>query len=66
MNPIVKILMKRDDITEQEAIDLVREIKEELMNRPCSDGADIIMDNLGLEPDYIMDILGIDLRGLKL
>jgi hypothetical protein len=66
MNPIVKILMKRDDITEQEAIDLVRETKEELMNRPCSDGADIIMDNLGLEPDYIMDILGIDLRGLKL
>lgn len=44
----------------QEAIDLVRETKEELMNRPCSDGADIIMDNLGLEPDYIMDILGID------
>lgn len=66
MNPIVKILMKRDDITEQEAIGLVRETKEELMNRPCSDGADIIMDNLGLEPDYIMDILGIDLRGLKL
>lgn len=66
MNTIVKILMERDNMTEQEAIDLVRETKEELMNRPCSDGADIIMDNLGLEPDYIMDILGIDLRGLKL
>lgn len=26
----------------------------------CSDGVDIIMDNLGLEPDYIMDILEID------
>jgi hypothetical protein len=66
MNTVVKILMERDNMTEQEAIDLVRETKEELMNRPCSDGADIIMDNLGLEPDYIMDILGIDLRGLKL
>lgn len=66
MNPVVKILMERDNMTEQEAIDLVRETKEELMNNPCSSGADIIMDNLGLEPDYIMDILGIDLRGLKL
>lgn len=60
MNLVVKILMERDNITEQEAIDLVRETKEELMNNPCSDGADIIMDNLGLEPDYIMDILEID------
>jgi hypothetical protein len=60
MNLVVKILMERGNMTEQEAIDLVRETKEELMNSPCSDGADIIMDNLGLEPDYIMDILEID------
>lgn len=60
MNPVVKILMERDDITEQEAIALVRETKEKLMNSPCSGGVDIIMDNLGLEPDYIMDILEID------
>ena len=60
MNPVVKILMERDDITEQKAITLVRETQEKLMNSPCSDGADIIMDNLGLEPDYIMDILEID------
>nr|DAV07175.1 MAG TPA: hypothetical protein [Caudoviricetes sp.] len=66
MNPVVKILMERDNMTEQGAIDLVRKTKEELMNRPCSDGADIIMDNLGLEPDYIMDILKIDRGGLKL
>lgn len=60
MNPVVKILMKRDGMTEQEATDLVKETKEELMNSRCSDGADIIMENLGLEPDYIMDILEID------
>lgn len=59
MNPVVKILMERDGMTEQEAIDLVRETKEELMNSQCCDGADIIMENLGLEPDYIMDILEI-------
>lgn len=59
MNPVVKILMERDGITEQEAIDLVKETKEELMNSQYYDGADIIMENLGLEPDYIMDILEI-------
>ena len=47
MNPVVKILMERDGMTEQEAIDLVRETKEELMYSQCYDGADIIMENLG-------------------
>ena len=60
MNPVVKILMERDGMTEQEATDLVRKTKEELMNSQCCDGADIIMENLGSEPDYIMDILEID------
>ena len=60
MNPVVKILMERDGMEEQEATDLVRETKEELMNSRCYDGADIIMENLGLEPDYIMEILEID------
>ena len=60
MNPVVKILMERDEMTEQEATDLIRKTKEELMNSQCCDGADIIMENLGLAPDYIMDILEID------
>lgn len=60
MNPVVKILMERDGMTEREATDLIRKTKEELMNSQCYDGADIIMENLGLEPDYIMDILEID------
>ena len=60
MNPVVKILMERDGMTEQEAVDITRETKEELL---CNCGCyvdDIIMENLGLEPDYIMDILEID------
>ena len=60
MNSVVKILMERDGMTEQEATDLVKETKEELMNSRCYDGADIIMENLSLEPDYIMDILDIN------
>ena len=60
MNPVVKILMERDGMTEQGATYLVKETKEELL---CNGGCyvdDIIMENLGLEPDYIMDILEID------
>lgn len=60
MNPVVKILMERDGMTEREATDLVRKTKEELL---CNDGCyadEIILENLGLEPDYIMDILEID------
>lgn len=60
MNPVVKILMERDELTEEEAIELVKETKEDLMNNCCNDREDIIMENLGLEPDYIMDILSID------
>ena len=60
MNPVVKILMERDGMTEQEAIDLVKETKEELLCNGSCYVDDIIMGNLGLEPDYIMDILEID------
>lgn len=60
VNPIVKILIERDGMTEEEAVELVKETKEELMNSPCDDGEDIIAENLGLEPDYIMDILSIE------
>ena len=60
MNPVVKILMTRDGMTEREATNLVRKTKEELMNSQCCDGVDIIMENLSLEPDYIMDILEIN------
>ena len=60
MNPVVKILMERDGMTEQEAIDLVRETKEELLSKDGCYADEIILENLGLEPDYIMDILEID------
>ena len=49
--------MKRDDIDEEYAEKLVKETRDEIM---CSDimmADDIIMDYLGLEPDYLEDIL---------
>ena len=57
MNIVVKILMERDGMEEQEAIDLVRETKEDLLSRGGCYADDVILENLGLEPDYLMDIL---------
>lgn len=47
MNPVVKILMERDGMTEQEATDLVKETKEELLSKDGCYVDDIIMENLG-------------------
>lgn len=60
MNRLVKILMKRDGITEDEARELIRDTKAELED--CTDvleADDIIMSNLGVEPDYLYDILTV-------
>lgn len=60
----IKILMDRDGITYDEAKQLVIECRDALLeanNNPNSDilADEIIMDYLGLEPDYIFDILDI-------
>lgn len=53
-NRVVCILMERDGLTEQDAIDQVRLCRDEMLE---SGDEDVIMDHLGLEPDYIMDVL---------
>ena len=60
MNRVVEILMKRDGISEDEARALVRETRDELIMLDNPFEADeIIEDYLGLEPDYLEDILYI-------
>lgn len=61
MNKVVKILMQRDDMTREAAEELVASVREALYQCDGSFEAatDIIADELGLEPDYIMDILGV-------
>lgn len=59
MNKVVQILMERDGMTKQEATDLLREVQDmmdECDYEPC-ECEDIVASELGLEPDYIMDIL---------
>ena len=59
MEDIIKILMERDGDTEEEAIDRIKEVKK--MMEECDydpdEVEDIVMENLGLEMDYIFDLL---------
>lgn len=57
MNRVVKILMERDGMTQKEAEELVNEAREEILASDPWEVEDIMLDILGLEPDYIMDIL---------
>ena len=61
MNRVVKILMNRDGYTKEAAYDLVNEVRAEMQDAiACGDydlAEEIIESDLGLEPDYIFDIL---------
>lgn len=57
MNRVVKILMERDGITREEAEKLIEETREEILEGSPWGADEVIAANLGLEPDYIMDIL---------
>lgn len=56
MNRVIDILMKRDGIEYEDARNLVKETKDEIISNPI-DVNEIIKDYLGLEPDYLEDIL---------
>jgi len=57
-NKVIKILMERDGISAEEARSLVKETRDELLSLDNPLEADnIIMEYLGLEPDYIFDII---------
>lgn len=54
MNEIVKILMRRDNMTEEEAEETYAEAREAICDG--EDPEEVLYD-LGLEPDYIFDLL---------
>lgn len=60
-NRVVRILMRRDGLTEKEAVDMVEdtvsEIYDAIEGASCMNLDEIMMEELGLEPDYIFDIL---------
>lgn len=58
-NRIVEILCRRDGITTEEAEELIKETINEMEAcgyAPC-ESEDIMLNNLGLELDYIFDLL---------
>lgn len=58
MNKVIKILMERDGITEEEARSLINETRDEIMMLDNPMEADnVLMEYLGLEPDYLFYIL---------
>ena len=59
---IVAILMERDELTEEEAKEQVEEVAEHINEIVTSGGSyeeaeEILLDDLGLEMDYIFDLL---------
>ena len=58
MEKVIRILMERDGMTREEAIELIEDTKSEILDSTNVLEADEIIEcNLGLEPDYIFDIL---------
>lgn len=54
MNEIVRILMRRDDMTQEEAEETLAEAREAIYDG--EDPEEVLYD-LGLEPDYIFDLI---------
>jgi len=63
MQEIINILMRRDGISEEEAWNLVNECREEIEEAIARgdyiETDDIIASYLGLEPDYIINIIDV-------
>jgi len=55
MESIKQILMRRDGLTPSEAEEIIEEMKERV--RQGDDPEEVLYEDVGLEPDYIFDIL---------
>ena len=60
MNRLKKIIMKRDGLTSEEADSLLEEVREMMSDAmvygDVQEAEDIFTEELGLEPDYIVDL----------
>lgn len=56
MESIIEILMERDGMTESEAVDLVEECRA-LIFEEGLDPEEVLYEHLGLEPDYLYDLI---------
>ena len=59
MNEVLPILMERDDLSRHEALEVMREAREAMLEA-LDEGLDpeeVFADITGLEPDYIWSVL---------
>lgn len=63
MNEIIEILMRRDNLSKEDACSEIKttweEIQDAIIEGDSDQCEDILMSNLGLEPDYLPYFLGI-------
>lgn len=63
MNRVIKILMRRDGLTEEQATAVLDDVREELTEAAEANdyelAEDIMYGELGLEMDYVFDVLGL-------
>ena len=61
MKKIIKILMERDGLTEQEAKDMVQDVKQmvehSIAQGDYEEAEEIFLSELGLEIDYMVNLL---------
>ncbi len=55
MSELCRILMKRDELTYDEAIEQIAEARNMVANG--ADPEEILYEEFGLEPDYVFDLL---------
>jgi hypothetical protein len=56
-NEVIRILMERDGLTREEAQETLDEVREMISEADPWEAEDILADELGLEMDYIFDII---------
>lgn len=56
MSELKRILMERDGMSDLEANEVIKEARERVYDG--EDPEEILMDEFGLEPDYVFDLLG--------
>ena len=56
-NKVVRVLMERDGLSKKEAEEKLDEVREMIADADPWEAEDIIADELGLELDYIFDII---------
>lgn len=57
-NEIIRVLMERDGMSREEATERLEEVREIMADADPWDAEDILADELGLEMDYIFDVIG--------